>query len=300
VIGVNVSIETLKDWSNIISQVSEPTVIPEIRDERIDEKQIIIIQIQEYPLKPVAIRGRCFRRVATSNRQMSPQEIAHMHLQSTGNSWDALVARDNALDAIDIEKVERYIKVSTANGRRKFSLTEDRLQILSKLELIKTDGPTWASVLLFGIRPQSPLTQAQVHCGRFKNSVTIIDNRLIERYGSGIQRMINACIESGLPEPTFEEKFGGFQVTFRKNIYNKESLNRFDLNERQVNALMFIKETGKITNKEYQKITGIKDRIATMELNDLVSKNLLERVGTTGRGTFYILNKAAKGALKTH
>jgi len=249
VIGVNVSIETLKDWSNIISQVSEPTVIPEIREERIDGKQIIIIQIPEYPLKPVAIRGRCFRRVATSNRQMSPQEIAHMHLQSTGNSWDALVARDNAFEAIDIDKVERYIKISTANGRRNFSPTEDRLQILGKLELIKTDGPTWASVLLFGIRPQSPLTQAQVHCGRFKNSVTIIDNRLIER---------------------------------------------------QVNALMFIKETGKITNKEYQKITGIKDRIATMELNDLVSKNLLDRVGTTGRGTFYILKKAAKGALKTH
>lgn len=405
VIGANISNETLKDWANIISQVSEPTVIPEIREERICEKQIIIIQIPEYPLKPVSIRGRCFRRVATSNRQMSPQEIAHMHLLSTGNSWDALVARDNALDAIDIEKVEHYIKVATTTGRRKFSPTEDRHQILGKLELIKTDGPTWASVLLFGIRPQSPLTQAQAHCGRFKNSVTIIDNRLIEgsiidqvddvmdfirknisvqfvitgkpqreeiwdypldalreaiinalchrdyshtadiqikifddfiqiwspgplpfgmtikelyepthsskprnkliaqifydmglieRYGSGIQRMINACIEAGLPEPAFEETFGGFLVTFRKDIYNKENLTRLDLNERQVNALMFIKETGKITNKEYQKITGIKDRIASTELNDLVNKNLLERIGTTGRGTFYILKKLQK------
>jgi ATP-dependent DNA helicase RecG len=118
VIGVNVSIETLKDWSNIISQVSEPTVIPEIREDRINEKRIIVIQIPEYPLKPVAIRGRCFRRVATSNRQMSPQEIAQMHLLATGNSWDALAARENSLDAIDIEKVEKYLKVSTANGRK--------------------------------------------------------------------------------------------------------------------------------------------------------------------------------------
>lgn len=411
VIGVNVSIETLKDWSNIISQVSEPTVIPEIREDRINEKRIIVIQIPEYPLKPVAIRGRCFRRVATSNRQMSPQEIAQMHLLSTGNSWDALAARENSLDAIDIEKVEKYIKVSTANGRKKFSPTEGQRQILSKLELIKNESPTWAAILLFGIRPQSPLTQAQVHCGRFKNSVKIIDNRLIEgsiidqvddvmdfirkninvqfvitgkpqrdeiwdyplealreaiinalchrdyshnadiqikifddfiqiwspgplpygmtieelyepthsskprnkliaqifydlglieRYGSGIQRMINACFETGLPEPTFEEKFGGFLVTFRKDIFNIDNLNGFNLNERQVKAIMFIKATGKITNKEYQKITGIKDRIASMELNDLVSKSLLDKVGTTGRGTYYILNKAAKGASKTH
>ncbi len=109
VIGANISNETLKDWANIISQVSEPTVIPEIREERIYEKQIIIIQIPEYPLKPVAIRGRCFRRVATSNRQMSPQEIAHMHLLSTGTSWDALVARDNALDVQQLRKFFRHV-----------------------------------------------------------------------------------------------------------------------------------------------------------------------------------------------
>ena len=59
-----------------------------------------------YPLKPVATRGRCFRRVANSNRQMSPQEIAQMHLISTGNSWDALPARDVAFDDIDLENVK--------------------------------------------------------------------------------------------------------------------------------------------------------------------------------------------------
>ena len=279
------------------------------------------------------------------------------------------------------------------------------MEILEKLELVKDGKPTWAAILLFGKRPQSPLTQAQVHCGRFKKNVKIIDDRLfagsiidqveevmnfirkhinvefvisgrprrdeiwdypldalrealinavchrdysdtsdiqikifdgyiqawnpgplpfgitleelyhpshsskprnkliaqifydlglIERYGSGIQRMINACVEAGLPEPVFEEKFGGFMVTFRKDVFTEEYLRKLDLNERQIKGIIYIKEKAKITNKEYQKLTGIKDRLATIELNDMVDKKVLEKFGTTGRGTYYALEKAQK------
>jgi len=71
-------------------------------------------------------------------------------------------------------------------------------------------------------------------------------------------------------------------------------LHKLDLNERQIKAIIHIKEKGEITNKEYQKITGIKDRLATIELNDMVNKEILERFGTTGRGTYYSLRKMQK------
>jgi predicted HTH transcriptional regulator len=38
--------------------------------------------------------------------------------------------------------------------------------------------------------------------------------RLIEQWGSGIQRMTQACLEAGLPEPKLEEIGTGFRVTF--------------------------------------------------------------------------------------
>jgi len=38
--------------------------------------------------------------------------------------------------------------------------------------------------------------------------------KLIEQWGSGIQRMTNACREAGLAEPEFEEIGSGFRVTF--------------------------------------------------------------------------------------
>ncbi|MEA1928066.1 MAG: hypothetical protein U9N73_07645 [Candidatus Auribacterota bacterium] len=57
---------------------------------------------------------------------------------------------------------------------------------------------------------------------------------------------------------------------------------------------MYAKEKGKITNKEYQEVAGVKERLATMELNDLVSKAILEKCGTTGRGTYYAAVKPQK------
>jgi len=109
----------------------------------------------------------------------------------------------------------------------------------------------------------------------------------IEQYGSGTVRMVEWMKEAGLPEPEYKEEMGGFSVYFYKDIYTDESLRKMGLNERQIKAVIYVKETGRITNREYQQITGVKERSATIELNDLVSKNILLKFGTTGRGTYY-------------
>ena len=95
-----------------------------------------LIQIKEYPIKPVSVRGRCFRRVGNSNRVMAPQEIAQMHLGCLGMSWDALSARDSSMDNIDLEDVKKYIKNANSSGRRRFERSEDPVRILEKLELL--------------------------------------------------------------------------------------------------------------------------------------------------------------------
>jgi len=179
VIGLTVGKNTLSDIAHKISDATDPTVIPEVEALEHEEKTIVLIRIKEFPLKPVSVRGRCYRRVGDSTRQMTSQEIAEMHLHSTGSSWDALSARGKTLEDIDIENVRRYIRNANATGRRNLDIGEDPLKVLEKLELVKDDKPTWAAVLLFGRTPQSPLVQAAVHCGRFKEDVVIIDDRLI-------------------------------------------------------------------------------------------------------------------------
>ena len=117
---------------------------------------------------------------------------------------------------------------------------------------------------------------------------------LIESWGRGTLKITEECKNAGLPEPEFKEEFGGFSVYFYKDIYTEENLIKMGLNKRQIKAVLYVKEKGKITNKEYQKIADVKERSATMELNDLVNKKIFQKFGTTGRGTFYAALKAQK------
>lgn len=87
----------------------------------------------------------------------------------------------------------------------------------------------------------------------------------------------------------FEESQGGIRVTFYKDLYNEEQLKKLNINERQVKAILHIRSKGQITNAEYQQINTIGKSLAAAELQDLVNRNLLSRVGITGRGTKYTL-----------
>ena len=118
----------------------------------------------------------------------------------------------------------------------------------------------------------------------------------IEQWGSGIDKMRNACTKAGLPEPQFEE-YQGFRVIFRKDIYTEEYLRDLGLNERQMKAVMYVKEKGKITNKEYQELVDTTKKTASRDLVDLVGKDIFNQTGTTGKGTFYTL-KGDKGDIK--
>jgi len=123
----------------------------------------------------------------------------------------------------------------------------------------------------------------------------------IEQYGSGTVRMVEWMKEAGLPEPEYKEEMGGFSVYFYKDIYTEENLRKMGLNKRQIRAMMYVKEKGKITNKEYQDITGVSKPMATIDLKNLVEKKVFEKLGTTGRGTEYTLlveRRANKGLTK--
>jgi ATP-dependent DNA helicase RecG len=111
----------------------------------------------------------------------------------------------------------------------------------------------------------------------------------IESWGRGINKIINACIEAGLPEPVINEDQGGIRVTFIKDIYTEQYLKTTDLNERQVKAVLFISQEGSIDNTRYQKLNNIGKTLSTRELQELVNMGLIKQVGTAGRGIKYVL-----------
>ncbi len=103
---------------------------------------------------------------------------------------------------------------------------------------------------------------------------------LIDAWGSGTVRIIETCKAAGLPEPKLEERDGGFAVTLFKNSLTEEQLVKLGLNERQLKAVLYLKEKGRITNPKYLEINeGITDRTALRDLDSLVEKGVIRRVG---------------------
>ncbi len=112
--------------------------------------------------------------------------------------------------------------------------------------------------------------------------------RYIERVGSGTQTIIELCREVGLPEPQFEQRGGSFVTTLWRDWLTPEVLAAYNLNDRQLQAVAYIKRAGRITNSEYQELTGVIRKTAARDLDDLVEKSVLKRLGEK-RGSYYIL-----------
>ena len=113
----------------------------------------------------------------------------------------------------------------------------------------------------------------------------------IEKAGTGTLDMIARCRDVGLPEPDFEQRAGQFVVTLWRDWLTDELISSLELNERQRIVISQVKTFKRITNTDYQNITGTTKKTATRDLDDLVSKGVLKKIGVTGRGTYYTLNK---------
>lgn len=111
----------------------------------------------------------------------------------------------------------------------------------------------------------------------------------IESWGRGITKMTDLCVEAGLPKPTFYYKSSGIWAVFQKDILNAEYLQTLGLNDRQVKAVLFAKDKGKITNSEYQKLNDCSRNTASNDLTELVEKDILKPSGQRGAGAFYTL-----------
>jgi len=171
-----------------------------------------------------------------------------------------------------------------SNGSVEVRLFTDRLEIWNPgrlpgtvtMEDLRIDHPSV---------PNNPLMAESLYLTRY-----------IEKAGSGTQRMIELCREAGLPEPQFEQRSGFFVITLWRDWLTKEVVDSLHLNDRQYQAILAIKTGIKLNNKLYQETYAVSKPTASRDLEELVKKGVLKKVGRTGRGTHYILDR--KGLTK--
>lgn len=109
----------------------------------------------------------------------------------------------------------------------------------------------------------------------------------IDTWGRGTIKILDTCKAAELPEPEMLEIDGGFILTLFKNTLTEEQLTKLGLNNRQIKAVLYVKEKGKITNADYQKLFSVARRTATRDLTGLVEKGILRSNEAKGAGSFY-------------
>ena len=399
IIGIDLTPENLQNWINRVKQNTSPSVIPDMEVVSLNGKQIVVIDVKEYPIKPVSYKNRYFMRRQNSNHVMSMEEIANEYLKTKNSSWDYYVDERQSFNDISLEKVERFITKIERHFGKKFYDTP--MQILQKYGLIVNDKITYGAYLLFS---KDFNILSGVQAGRFKTSTDIIDsislntdlfteidelmiflrkhfmveyiitgnpqrkerydypldaireivlnmivhrdyrdssdsiikifddrieffnpgglydgltiekllkNRyisktrnklialmfkecgLIEKYGSGIDRIKRLCKEHHLPELKFEEIQKGFRVTIYKETAQEttqETAQETAQETTRDKIISLIKNNPKITKKEIMKILNKADGTIKEHLSNLKKDGIIERIGSTKSG-YWKVNK---------
>lgn len=112
---------------------------------------------------------------------------------------------------------------------------------------------------------------------------------LIEQWGSGIQRMTDACVKAGLPEPEFEEIGSGFRVTFRRNAKASPRLDPVDQG-----ILDYVRRAGGASTAQVAAQVGRTPRATRDRLNQLVQLGLLVPVGSGSRDPRKVFRLASR------
>jgi len=183
--------------------------------------------------------------------------------------FDASDCPRATLNDLPQEKIDQFLE--TARRERNYALPArtSREKALSHLNLLNDSRPTHAAILLFGKNPQRFLPSSELKCMHF-HSVKV--SKPIPSY------------------QIFQGTVGFFVTTLWRDWLSDEVMAKLDLNDRQKRAVAIIKAQGRITNREYREQTGVIIRTASRDLEGLVDKGVLKKVGTTGRNIFYVLS----------
>lgn len=109
----------------------------------------------------------------------------------------------------------------------------------------------------------------------------------IESWGRGTLKMMTECRQHALPMPRYTFEAGGCTVEFFK--YTEESLHQQGLRDELVKIVLTVQASGAVTNSAVQQLTGVSKSTATRFLNELDRLGFLQKSGTTGVGTEYVL-----------
>jgi len=123
--------------------------------------------------------------------------------------------------------------------------------------------------------------------------------KIIEKWGSGIPRILRECSEYGLPEPEFIDFDGDFRVNMYRQLPEKDWSHTDDtkrdtndtISENDTKILNLIKENPSITQAELKEKLQVSIVTVKRLMADLQKRGLIERQGSSRKGKWIIIGQ---------
>jgi len=194
IVGMEIGENTIEDLTNKIVTNTDPKIYPKIAVEKIGEKNVIVIEVNESTDKLVLAFGRPFKRVGKSTIRMSKDEYETSILEKHKEKlrFDNQICEDTKLNDINNDGVIAFLKKAKTERGLDIEVNLSLKEILMRLKLIKDSKLTNSAILLFGNNPQDFFIQAEVKCVRFKG--TGVTGTMIDMKDIG-SNLINQVIE---------------------------------------------------------------------------------------------------------
>src|SRR3990170_1866068 len=173
--GTEVDKETVQNWINHVKLYTSHAIIPDVETVTIKDKNIVIFSVQESPIKPVACKGRYYKRIKNANHQLSVSEVVHLHLRTFNSSWTFYIDEHHSEKDISLDKVQSFIERTNTN--RENPILDNPLTVLQKFELMREGKITYACFLLF-MAGESFISTIEL--GRFQTEIIIKDGATLK------------------------------------------------------------------------------------------------------------------------
>jgi predicted HTH transcriptional regulator len=276
-------LDALREEERLASLITDgivPRLMPEIEILSYRNRQLLAVVVHPSPLRPhhVAKMGPeqgAYVRVGSTNRRADRELCAEMSREARLEAFDELPLPGHNTEGIDFRVASEFFAVTRRLRRQDLQTLKIVVPHQGRLVPIEVENP---GLLPFGLTPEDAFQGVSKVRNRVLARV-FEELHFIEQWGSGLQRMHDACTGMGLRPPALEELGNRVRLTLWRSRQTPAPSREPD-DQKVLDAL---KVRGALAPAQLAKVLRLTTRAVRTRMNKLAALGLVRAVGTSSR-----------------
>ncbi|TAK20706.1 MAG: AAA family ATPase [Chloroflexota bacterium] len=196
ILGQQVGDRTIEDIAQALGDI-DPPAFPSITRIALEkDREVIVVSVSAGQNQPYTYRGRAYRRVGSTNQELSRDEYNRVLLERLHGEhrWENEPANTWGIADLDTAEIVRSVDEAIRRGRADDPGTRDSVELLRGLGLLREGRVLRAAAVLFGRaeRLEADFPQCLLRVARFRgtNRTEFLDNR--QFHGNAFDLLIKA------------------------------------------------------------------------------------------------------------